>query len=292
MNINNTSITLGALSAQAAKSLECIYDHREARAMVRIIFEELGGYTTTDLIVRADVEATPYLVRKVDETVRRLLDGEPLQYILGSARFYGLNLRVTPATLIPRPETAELVDMIVRYADNRADLHVLDICTGSGCIAIALARHLRFPIVEATDISADAIGVGVANSRNLKSTIEFRCEDILSTPPPLYPRFDIIVSNPPYIADFEKKDMADNVLLHEPATALFVPDDDPLLFYRTIARYAKAALKPGGTLWFEINPLFASELSQMLADNGYTDICITRDMQGKQRFARATSPAR
>ncbi len=249
------------------------------------MFEELNGYTPVNLVVRGDVPATDWLQRKVDDTVRRLLDNEPIQYIFGTARFHGLKLMVTPDVLIPRPETEEMVDLIADSAGKRSDLHVLDVCTGSGCIALALARTLPFSNIDAIDLSEKALAVARKNNEMLHCSVNFMLEDALQLKPATEPQYDIIVSNPPYIAESERSSMQSNVLDHEPAMALFVPDDDPLRFYRAITRYAVGALLPGGELWFEINPHYAAEMKDMMAAEGLNDVQIIADMQKLQRFA-------
>ena len=197
---------------------------------------------------------------------------------------------VTPAVLIPRPETAALVDMITDHAGGRSDLRILDIGTGTGCIAISLARALPFADVDASDISAQALDVARENARNLKTKVTFRQEDILKAEPPAAPCYDIIVSNPPYIAESEKADMDARVLDYEPSTALFVPDDDPLRFYRAIAEYALKALVSDGNLYFEINSNYGPQMKEMLADKGFADIEISRDFRGNIRYASARRP--
>ena len=260
--------------------------------MVRIIFSQLKNYTQVDLIVKADEEVSDFIAGKVDAIVSRLLDHEPIQYIFGSATFYGITLKVTPDTLIPRPETEELVDMIVRRADGRTDLHVTDLCTGSGCIAIALARTLRLPHVTAVDISDKALAVARENAALTKTRIRFVEADVLNLDAPAEATDDIIVSNPPYIAMSESASMDRNVLDYEPALALFVPDSDPLKFYAAISSYALKALKTGGQLYFEINPLFADRLRDEMAGAGWADIDIICDMQKQKRFLSATRPER
>lgn len=276
--------------SKAMASLTEHYGEAEARWMVRIIFECLKGMRPVDLVIKAGEEVSDYIAGKVDSVVQRLLHDEPIQYIFGVADFYGLKLEVTPATLIPRPETEELVDMIVRANADKPDLRVLDICTGSGCIAIALARNLRFAQIDAIDISADAIEVAKRNAQLLRTRVTFKVDDALNLPKPSRPQTDIIVSNPPYIAERERTSMARNVIDHEPSTALFVPDSDPILFYRAIADYAITALVPGGQLYFELNPLYANDVRSMLRTTGFSDIAIIADMQRKNRFAKAVKP--
>jgi release factor glutamine methyltransferase len=197
-----------------------------------------------------------------------------------------MTFEVTTATLIPRPETEELVDTITRQWKRVPDATVLDLGTGSGCIAIALARALRFPKVTAIDISAEALNVARKNAAAYRCHIDFRQADMLHLPPESN-CMDIIVSNPPYIADSERTSMSANVLDFEPHSALFVPDSDPLLFYTAIARYASTALTQRGALYMEINPLFVGQLRQMLSHYGFADVTILADMQGRQRIAVA-----
>lgn len=280
--------TVADLAACMRSLLEPEYGRREADQMVRLVFSSLKGWDRTRLVINGAFPVSDWLRSKCNDIITRLLKGEPVQYILGTAYFYGMDLKVTPVTLIPRPETAELVDMIVK--ENReTDLRLLDIGTGSGAIAIALARNLRFPQVTATDISAPALEVARENARTFHCDIKFEEEDILTCALPPE-SFDIIVSNPPYIAAEEKEGMEKNVLDHEPHGALFVPDSDPLLFYRRIAALSRDALVAGGRLYFEINPRFSEALRRMLEEKGFNDIRIIRDSYGKDRFAAAINP--
>lgn len=279
-------LTYGQLAADTRSRLESHYSAGEARAMTRIIFERLKGFSQTDMLLKADEEVSDYIAGKVDAVVKRLLDNEPIQYIFGIADFYGLEFKVTPDVLIPRPETAELVDMIVSDADGRSDLAVLDLCTGSGCIACALARNLPFADVSAVDISKKALEIAESNAKSLKVRVNFSNADVLLLNP--YPdSYNIIVSNPPYITDSEKAEMEQNVLAHEPALALFVPDSDPLKFYRPIAQFASKSLKKGGTLYLEINPLFADAVKNELKAAGFDEIDIVRDSAARNRFVHA-----
>lgn len=262
------------------------YGDREAMWIMRAIFEDVMGWTSTDLVMKSDYELNDYTARKIDDIVSRVAAGEPVQYVTGKAPFYGLTFNVTPDVLIPRPETAQLVDMIVNEMGARRDLAVLDCGTGSGCIAIALARNLPFASVTAIDKSPAAIEVAAKNAAELKVNVNFELADMMSMPASDTDVYDIIVSNPPYIAEYEKAAMDDNVLLHEPAMALFVPDDDPLRFYRAVAGYASHALKPGGRLYFEINPLYVDDMHRLLSS--FDNVSITRDAQGNMRFASAT----
>ena len=215
-----------------------------------------------------------------------MLRHEPLQYILGKARFHGHSFAVTPATLIPRPETEQLVDMIVDQNPG-SDLRVLDIGTGSGCIAISLARALKFAHVTATDISPQALAVAQQNAAALKTRVSFVQQDILTTQAPRE-AWDIIVSNPPYITMSERSAMERNVLDYEPGSALFVPDDNPMLYYRPIAAYASLALASAGRLYLEINRAMGSQVVQTLQQAGLKNIQLHNDFNGNPRFATAT----
>lgn len=268
--------------------LSPLYGDGEANAMIRLIFHSLKGWSATDLIIHEGDTASDYLLEKTDGIIRRLLNYEPIQYVLGEAYFFGMHLEVNPNVLIPRPETEELVDTIIKENPG-SDLRVLDIGTGSGAIAIALARNLPFSKVTALDISQPALDTARRNADRLKARIEFIHADVF-TFLPSRDSLDIIVSNPPYVAEEEKSDMESNVLLYEPHSALFVPDSSPLIFYSRIADIGKSALTGGGKLYFEINPRFADALHQMLAKEGYTDILSTKDSFGKTRFFSAVKP--
>ena len=268
------------------KELMPLVGQGEATAMARLIFHSLKGWDSTGLVIHAVDVLSPYILEKIDAITERLRSGEPLQYILGEGRFYGMNLKVTPATLIPRPETEELVEAIVARYGDMTDCRVLDIGTGSGAIAIALSRHLRFAEVTAIDKSHAALEIARENARALKARVTFIDADIFIWSPP-EESYDVIVSNPPYICNKERKDMERNVLEYEPSEALFVDDDDPLLFYRRISEIGLRGLCPGGSLYFEINPLYSGQLRGMLEEMGYTDVKIWKDISGKDRFASA-----
>lgn len=282
-------ITVDMLSAELRRRLTPIYGAGEAQAMVRLIFHHLKGWNATELIINGDFPVSQRVIAACGNILARLAKHEPLQYILGEARFYGLDLKVTPDVLIPRPETAELVDMIVSANTSRSDLRVLDAGTGSGAIAVALARNLPFAEVSALDVSEGALRVARENADALHLSLRFLHADIFTWTPQRH-SFDIVVSNPPYVTESEKKDMDANVLDYEPAGALFVPDDDPLRFYRRIAGISLDGLVPGGLLYFEINPLFERQLAAMLEEMGYLNVRADRDAQGKWRFMSATTP--
>lgn len=262
----------------------------EAKEMALIIFENLKGWNMTDILVKGDNVVSDFIVEKAENVLKRIVeDDEPIQYIFGTAHFYGMVFDVTRDTLIPRQETAQLVDIIVEENGDEKDLNVLDIGTGSGCIAVSLARNLKFSHVTGIDISAGAIEVARKNAAKLRANVDFVCEDFFAYPD-ANEKFDIIVSNPPYIAMSEAKTMERNVLDYEPHTALFVPDSNPLEYYTAIADYGIKNSKTGGRLYFEINPLFAEELKVTVEKAGWGNVTLIRDMFGKIRFLKAIRP--
>ena len=279
-------MTVGSLFSELRSKLTEKFSPSEAKEMSLLIFESLKNWTQTDLLIHNNDAVSDYIVNKATGIVNRTLKGEPLQYILGVAHFYGLKFKVTPATLIPRPETTELVDLIVDNNTDRKDLKVLDLGTGSGCIAISLARNLKFPLVSAIDISSEALAVARENAKALNVAVDFRQEDILNLPAPA-DKYDIIVSNPPYILTKEAENMDLNVLDYEPHTALFVPDNDPLKFYIPIIEFAERYLDGDGQLYFEINPLCAISLSERVKNAGFRNVEIVKDISGKDRFIYA-----
>ncbi len=272
-----------------------IYDDYEAKAIARMVYEVRFGLTPSDLFIGKDTQLSTDDQKLLAEITQRLLTGEPVQYAIGLAEFGNRTFHVEPGVLIPRPETYELCRWIMVDGkwkmENGRNVSILDIGTGSGCIACTLAAEIPDSEVTAWDISDDALRIAAENAKRANVHVSFEKVDILNTP--LYYReglgvgLDIIVSNPPYICNKERATMERNVLGHEPETALFVPDDNPLLFYRAIARYAAKALKPGGTLYFEINPLYVSEMQQMLSDEGFSHTEVRNDQFGKQRFTKS-----
>ena len=285
------------------KPLTAVYDRGEAKAVARMAIEMGFGLSTTD-IVCGKVEA-------IDESIllpmqQRLLTGEPVQYVLEKAEFAGHTFIVEKGVLIPRPETQELCQWIIETQRSETSPTILDIGTGSGCIACTLAAALPDASVTAWDISEKALDVARHNADRLNVSICFEQKDILQQSMAngqcsmlngqwtmvngQCSMFNVIVSNPPYVCEHERTDMERGVLDFEPALALFVPDDDPLLFYRSIARFASSALEPGGWLFLEANPLHINELQQILATFGFTDTKIRDDLFGKQRFVSGRRP--
>lgn len=294
-----------------------LYAVEEAQAITRLVLETTFGFSLTDLVCGKVSELSADNETKLHEIWQRLEAGEPVQYVLGKADFYGRSFRVAPGVLIPRPETEGLCRLVLDGLPTGT--HVLDIGTGSGCIAITVALEATQAQVEAWDISEEALRQAHDNALRLDAQVLFRQNDVLAearkdvlteargnvlseTKENVFAEarkgeeseeseevslYDCIVSNPPYIADKERTTMAHNVLDYEPSTALFVPDDDPLRFYRAIAELGLRRLRPGGRLCFEINPLYAEALRSLLVSLGYEAVTIREDIYGKQRFATA-----
>ena len=263
-----------------AAQLASVYPQDEADSLAWWIAEELTGLSRTQLQIGCKGTTIFANMQKNQEIIDRLLHFEPIQYIFGHTLWNGLDLLVTPATLIPRPETAELVEKILstlNFKLSTAHISVLDVGTGSGCIAIALKKAHPEWQVTGIDISTEAIEVAKENAKRNGVEVDFKVADIFD----FNGDFDIVVSNPPYICESEKASMRPNVLDHEPASALFVPDNDPLRFYRRIASLH------GKYLFFEINEAFSAEMEALLQENGYTDIIITKDIYGKPRIIEA-----
>ena len=302
------------------KIIATTIDEGEANAITLLLLDKVADIDTMHALMGDDSPKRAELLAMAD----RIAQGEPVQYVIGEADFCGLTFRVAPGVLIPRAETEELVEWVVQeipapeggghpegVADG-GDLRILDIGTGSGCIAISLAKKLPGAQVEAWDISDEALSIAKQNAELNGAKVDFKHMNVLSLPSEIcssspdglslttsnHPSPDglplcglgdlsIIVSNPPYICNRESADMEPNVLEHEPHLALFVPDDDPLLFYRKIAEIGRYMLRPGGQLYFEINRAYASETGEMLASLGYSDIIVRQDQFGNDRMVRA-----
>ncbi|MDE6523412.1 MAG: peptide chain release factor N(5)-glutamine methyltransferase [Muribaculaceae bacterium] len=267
--------------------LDGIFDRREREAVILLIFSHVKGWSRVDLIMNEGKELSDFAKREIDGIVDRLILGEPIQYITGNARFYGMDLKVRPGVLIPRPETEELVDWICDDAAGKSDLSVLDIGTGSGCIAIALAKHLSFPTVTALDFSQIAIEQTKENADVHKVKIRLIETDMYNWHSPSE-SFDIIVSNPPYIAPDEMPDMEVRVKDFEPSEALFVDADDPIKPYKRMEEIASKALKPSGSVYLELNPRFAEDVKAYYESQGWHDVELRLDSYGKKRMLKAT----
>ena len=263
-----------------------LYGREEAEQFFYMLSEHFLGFTKVEVALEAQKELTPAEIGEFDQALKRLKQQEPIQYIIGKTYFYGNDFKVTTATLIPRPETEELVKWII--ADNQdRNINILDIGTGSGCIAISLSQNLSRARVSAVDISAEALLIAKENATNLNVSVNFQQQDILNATS-FSDNFDVVVSNPPYVRDLEKEMMSANVLDYEPGTALFVTNEDPLLFYRKIAQLFLAEAKKEATLYFEINEYLGSELKELLSNLGFQFVEIRKDFRGKDRMLKAT----
>ena len=255
------------------------YADEELRELAYWIVEECTGLTRTEILIGCKDTKKNVFKQDLEVILQKLRANEPIQYVFGHTEWLGLDLSVTGATLIPRPETAELVDWILGRVDTSQGLRVLDIGTGSGCIAIALKKHAPLWHVTGVDVSTEALEVAEANARKNEVAVNWLQADVLTDNTIAKERWDVIVSNPPYICEKERVDMEARVLDYEPATALFVPDDDPLLFYRRIA-----SLKVASMVFFEINEAYGEQVCAMLRAMGYTDVELKMDMYGKPRM--------
>ncbi len=281
--------------------LTSLYDAGEAKAIARMALDVAFGMSMADILCGKVTQLSADESQKLQKIQDRLLKGEPVQYVLGSADFGGRVFHVEPGVLIPRPETAELCQWIVESegsasvnGDDRRAVSILDIGTGSGCIAITLALDIPHSRVSAWDISDEALRIARANAESLGAAVTFSRRDALQPLAPstqaVCPGYDIIVSNPPYIYNKEKESMQQHVLGFEPHLALFAPDDNPMLFYCAISNYAATALHPGGSLYFELNPLLAGDVASLLSSCGFLHVEIRPDQFGKQRFIKANNP--
>jgi release factor glutamine methyltransferase len=261
----------------------------EINQLVFLLMEHVFGLSSTEILTGREVLWDTGHQEKMFALIHRLNQHEPIHYILGEAWFYGRKFTVNPAVLIPRPETEELIETALTVLPNNREqaAHILDIGTGSGCIPITLKLERHAVSVYATDISEEALRVARLNARNLRAHVEFLRHDILTETIP-FTGLDLIVSNPPYITYAERWAMQANVLEHEPHTALFATGDDPLIFYKNIARKAKIALKPGGHVVVEINEKFGDETAAVFDAEKYADITLRKDIAGKDRIVTAT----
>ena len=267
-------------------ALKGYYPDSEALALAKMLLVEVFGFSTLELYGGKDKEFSEKHRSVLTEMIRRLQKNEPIQYIIGIESFFGLTFEVNPNVLIPRPETQELVSWIIEDYQSDDSVRILDIGTGSGCIPISLGKQLSKAEVESWDISEGALEVASRNCERNGVKVLLRQKDVLKATPEgnLY---DVIVSNPPYITNKEKVEMESNVLDWEPSLALFVPDEDPLLFYRKIAHLGCDMLKEGGSLYFEINRAYGEETILMLKELGYAQIELKKDSWGNDRMIKA-----
>lgn len=258
---------------------------QEARAIARLIFENAFGWDVIQLDANRSTPLDAQAQEKLHSTLERLLKGEPLQYIIGEVQFMGMTIHVEPGVLIPRPETEEMVDRIIR--NETSPKRVLDIGTGSGCIAIALKHAFPTADVSGADVSQAALDIATTNAERLGISVRWRCADVLHGQEFYDQEYDLVVSNPPYIPEAEADTLSKHVRAHEPSVALFVADKDPLLFYRSIAENAFNALIKGGSLWFECHTKYAEEVAALVKSFGYSEVVLINDLSGNPRFVNA-----
>lgn len=276
---------MNKIVAYIRSRLQPYYTAEEVSALSRIVCCDLLGQAPTYYYLGKDIALSPKKEQELEDILQRLSRFEPLQYIEGRTLFLGRELLVAPGVLIPRPETEELVELMLK--EIPADARILDVGTGSGCIAISLAKELPDALVTAWDVSPEALSVARANARKLQSNVRFVECDVLACQVDEVGLYDVIVSNPPYVTEAEKADMEPNVLQWEPSLALFVPDDDPLRFYRRIAVLGRDMLADGGRLYFEINRAYGREMVEMLRTMGYVGVRVEKDLSQNDRFVIA-----
>ena len=283
--------------------LENIYGSDEANALIIILLEHYFGIDRVKIALEPELRLSESEMLTLHFAVKELLKNKPIQYILGETEFCGMRFEVNENVLIPRPETEEMVKMIVACRDKAClvptgcDVEtdgrpsILDIGTGSGCIAVSIAKLLKNSVVTAVDVSEKALEVAKKNAEANGVDVRFILDDILNPQNPelIDIQYDIIVSNPPYVCQREKSEMRANVLDYEPSTALFVSDTDPLIFYRKILEFAQKALNPNGEVWFEINERFGEETKNLCLEKGFKNVEIIKDFRGKDRIVRVKS---
>lgn len=278
-------MSMNATVSHIRSTLQQCYSAQEAANLSRIICCEMLGQSSVDYYLGKDMVLSLKEEKELEGILSRLCNFEPIQYVQGTARFLGRSFKVAPGVLIPRPETEELVEGMLKEISPAS--RILDIGTGSGCIAVTLSKELPEAKVVAWDVSEEALAIARANNDLQQASVQFALCDVLAYHPTAEERFDVIVSNPPYVTESEKHDMEENVLGWEPFSALFVPDTDPLLFYRRIGQLGQEMLPSGGRLYFEINRAFGDATAAMLCGQGYTDVHIRKDISGNDRYVIA-----
>jgi release factor glutamine methyltransferase len=286
-------MTVRILKKQFAEDLSQRYPSEEIQSFFSILSEKYLDMSRLELVLNSELILSEEILKKYIQALKRLQNHEPIQYIIGETEFYGLRFKVNIHTLIPRPETEELVDWICKESKtiSPAPINILDIGTGSGCIAISLSQNILESKVSAIDFSEDALEIAKNNALLNNVNIDFIRMDILNVQE-LPTQYDVIVSNPPYVRNSEKEKMQRNVLNFEPSAALFVSDENPLVFYKKIASLANKHLKDYGSLYFEINEYFSEEMVLMLNEFNFKDIKVKTDFFGKERMIKCTKNAR
>jgi len=267
------------------QQLNGLYDEEERKALLAVVMDEVLNYSRADMVLKKDEELLPEVQTRLTEVVTQLQKEIPVQYIFEKAHFYGYEFKVSPATLIPRRETEELVEWILEAMNRQPQKKwtVLDIGTGSGCIPITIKKEFSLAEVSAIDISPEALSIAEENAHNLNAKICFIQQNILETK--TLDKYDIIISNPPYVRHLEKAEMKNNVLRHEPHLALFVENEDPLIFYRKIMQLAKESLTENGVLFFEINQYLGNEMTELVSEY-FDNVILKKDLQGNDRMMK------
>lgn len=265
-----------------------VYDERERSAIAFLLLEYILGIEKSDILANKEIAVSHLKREELEEAIDRINQGEPVQYITGKTQFLNLTFKVNPSVLIPRPETEELVDIIIKENKGRKGLRIMDMGTGSGCIAVSLAYNLPEAEVLAVDISKSALYVAAENARINHAKVTFINDDILNLAETNSNKLDVIVSNPPYVRYSEKKEMQKNVLEYEPKLALFVDDDEALIYYEKIAQFSARHLENGGLLYLEINEMLGKETAALVGSFGFNNIEIKNDLFGRPRFIRCS----
>jgi release factor glutamine methyltransferase len=285
--VNTNLLTIKDIRSYLIKELESLYGEQEANSLTRIIIKTVTGSSGLHQVMNSGEAVPSAKANEMMGICKELMTGKPLQYILGETSFYNCDIRVTPDVLIPRPETEELVDLIIKENKGYSG-RIIDFGTGSGCIAIALAKNLKEALVSATDISVAALEMAGKNALLNNVSIDFRKDDVFNPSYDHLGKAGIIVSNPPYVRNSEKILMQRNVLEFEPHKALFVDDNDPLSYYRALTDIAEAVLLNGGKIYFEINEAFGTEIATLLNIHGFSGTEVVKDLNGKERFVKGT----
>jgi len=275
------------LKERLTEHIKSQYSEQEVDTSLRWLLENTTGISQVDLLLDKHVELSEIQFQYLEQSVQRMNQEEPIQYILGECEFYGRRFTVNPNVLIPRAETEELVQLIIEQHSQLSKLRIMDIGTGSGCIAITLAKELPNAEVWAVDSSAEAIAVARQNETELNASVNFLTTDILSEPPQLA-GIDIIVSNPPYVLNSESRAMRQNVLKYEPAEALFVEDTDPFLFYRRISELCTHEFDTVKRVYLEVNERFAQQVAALMLENGFYSAKVKNDIHNRKRFVVAS----
>jgi len=273
--------------------ISAYYQPKEILSMIYMLFEEYLQMKKTDILLYPDRVISGSQLNNISRAIDDLKDYKPLQYIIGKANFFGMDFFVSPDVLIPRPETEELVQWVIddnesfNSGDEARELNVLDIGSSSGCISISLKKNIHSSKVSGIDINDAALSIARRNNELNNTDVDFFHFDIFNEKAwDQFPKYDIIVSNPPYIRESERQQMSRNVLDYEPSQALFVSDDDPLIFYNTIIKFSQSHLKPSGKIYFEINEAFGEKMIRLLEDNGFLGIVLKKDVNGRDRMIR------